>query len=257
MVSMNQASFRFYGGLNFFLPVNRRQVTFRHPFDGQPSIKDTIEALGIPHTEVAMIRVNGEAVDFSYLLRDGDQVSVYPEFESIDTGPALRVRSELSGTPHFVLDVHLGRLAAYLRMLGFDTLYRNDYDDPELAEISRDEERILLTRDLGLLKRSMVTHGYYVRQMNPREQLVEVVKRFDLFSTIDPFRRCVSCNGQLEPIAKEDIGDRLPQDTKDYYSEFRICGSCGQIYWNGSHTARMEQLIAYVRAQGARSDGEE
>lgn len=245
---MNHAFFRFYAALNDFLPVNRRQATFSHHFDGQPSIKDTIEALGIPHTEVDVILVNGNAVDFSYLLHDGDRVSVYPPFEHMDIGPAVRVRPNPLPEARFVLDVHLGRLAAYLRMLGFDTLYRNDYDDPELAQISRDEGRILLTRDRGLLKRSMVKHGYSVRSTNPRDQLVEVVKRYDLFSAISPFRRCVNCNGLLAPIAKQDIGDRLPAETLSYYDEFKICGSCGQLYWRGTHTERMEQLIAYVRS---------
>jgi len=252
---MYQAFFRFYANLNDFLPVNRRQVAFTHRFDGQPSIKDTIEALGIPHTEVDLILVNEGSVDFSYLLRDGDRVSVYPVFEQMDIGPAVRVRREPLREVRFVLDVHLGRLASYLRMLGFDTLYRNDYDDPELAQISRDEGRILLTRDRGLLKRSLVTHGYCVRQTNPRAQLVEVVERYDLFRLLAPFQRCVNCNGLLGWIAKEDIGDRLPEETKQRYAEFRICGSCGQIYWKGSHTVRMEQLIAYVRSREPSAGG--
>jgi uncharacterized protein with PIN domain len=254
---MNQASFRFYAGLNDFLPMKRRQFTFSHSFDGHPSIKDTIEALGVPHTEIDVILVNGESVDFSYLMRDGDQVSVYPPFEHIDIGQPVRIRPDPPAEARFVLDVHLGRLASYLRMLGFDTLYRNDYDDPELAQISRDEERILLTRDRGLLKRSMVRHGYSVRSTNPRQQLVEIVERYNLFDAINPFRRCARCNGLLEPIAREDIGDRLPADMRDYHDEFKICGSCGQLYWRGTHTARMEQLIEHVRAQkpGTESGG--
>lgn len=253
---MNHASFRFYAALNDFLPVNRRQVTFAHPFDGQPSIKDTIEALGIPHTEVDVILVNSQAVDFSYLLHDGDTISVYPPFAHIEIDPVVRVRPQPPPEARFVLDVHLGRLASYLRMLGFDTLYRNDYDDPELAKISRDEGRILLTRDRGLLKRSMVQHGYSVRQTNPREQLVEVVKQYDLFGAIDPFRRCVNCNGLLAPIAKRDIGDRLPAETVAYYDEFRICQSCKQLYWRGTHTRRMEELIAYVRSHNPANQSE-
>lgn len=253
---MNHASFRFYAALNDFLPVNRRQSAFSHAFDGHPSIKDTIEALGVPHTEVDVILVNGEAVDFSYLLRDGDAVAVYPSFAHIGIDPALRVRPAPPAEARFVLDVHLGRLASYLRMLGFDTLYRNDYDDPELAEISRDEERILLTRDRGLLKRGMVRHGYSVRQTNPREQLVEVVRRYNLFGAIDPFRRCVNCNGLLAPSAKRDIADRLPAETVAYYEEFKICQSCKQLYWRGTHTRRMEELIAYVRSHDPASRAE-
>jgi hypothetical protein len=245
---MKQASFRVYAELNDFLPVNRRQVAFVHRFDGQPSVKDTIEALGVPHTEVDLILANGRSVDFTYLVQDGDQVSVYPAFVAFDLSTVVRVRADPLREVRFVLDVHLGRLASYLRILGFDTLYRNDYDDPELAQISYDEGRILLTRDRGLLKRSLVRHGYCVRQVHPRNQLVEVVQRYDLFGLLDPFKRCVNCNGLLESISKEEIGDRLPSDTKQYYHEFRSCQSCGQIYWKGSHTIHMQQLIEYVRS---------
>jgi hypothetical protein len=246
---MNQAHFRFYAKLNDFLPVQRWQALFAHHFEGQPSIKDMIEALGIPHTEVDLILVNGRSVDFSYAVCDGDHVSVYPVFESLDIGPLVRVRPEPLREVRFVLDVHLGRLAAYLRMLGFDSLYRNDYDDPQLAGISRGEKRILLTRDRGLLKRSIVTHGYCVRHTQPRDQLAEVVERYDLYRLIDPFRRCIACNGLLEGISKEDIGDRLPPDTKEAYAEFKRCQSCGQIYWKGSHVRRMQQLIAFIRSR--------
>ena len=147
------AKFRFYAELNDFLPRHEKHIFFQHSFSGNPSIKDTIEAIGVPHTEVDLIIVNGVSVDFSYLLQDEDRVSVYPVFESIDITQALRVRPQPLREIRFVLDIHLGRLAGYLRMLGFDTLYRNDYRDEELAYVSSQEERILLTRDRGLLKR--------------------------------------------------------------------------------------------------------
>src|SRR5262249_31383318 len=156
---MNRACFRFYAELNDFLPPGRRGVTFTYSFEGSPSIKDLIEALGVPHTEVDLILVNGESVDFAYRVREGDRISVYPVFESLDITPLLRVRPRPLRETRFVLDTHLGRLAAYLRLLGFDTLYRNDAGDDELARISSGEGRILLTRDRGLLKRSQVTHG--------------------------------------------------------------------------------------------------
>ncbi len=198
---MPQAHFRFYAELNFFLPPNRRQTTFPRAFEGRVSVKDMIESLGVPHTEIDLILVNGESVDFSYLVQDGDQISVYPVFESFDITPVVRVRPKPLREPRFVLDQHLGKLAAYLRMLGFDTLYRNDYDDPELAQISHAEKRTLLTRDRGLLKRSMVTRGYYVRETNPRRQVAEVIRRFDLGGLVAPFRRCITCNGVLEVAA--------------------------------------------------------
>jgi uncharacterized protein with PIN domain len=246
---MPQAHFRFYAELNDFLPPARRQVAFAHRFAGRVSIKDMIEALGVPHPEVDLILVNGETVDFSYLVQEDDRISVYPVFESFDITPLLRVRPRPLREPRFVLDTHLGKLAAYMRMLGFDVLYRNNYDDAELAHLSSSERRALLTRDHGLLKRSMVTHGYFVRETDSRRQLVEVLRRFDLFRLIAPFQRCIHCNGLLEPVSKESILDRLPPKTRDYYDEFRMCRVCGQIYWKGSHFQRMQQFIDDILRQ--------
>ncbi len=243
---MPLASFRFYAELNDFLPLDRRQVTFVHAFAGRPSVKDTIEALGVPHTEVDLMLANGVSVDFSYHLRDGDRISVYPVFESIDIAPILRVRPQPLREARFVLDTHLGRLAGYLRMLGFDTLYRNDFKDEELARLSSRGERILLTRDRGLLKRSEVTHGYCVRETHPRGQLVEVLQRFDLAGSIKPFKHCLRCNGLLASVRKKDILDSLLPKTRQYYDEYRRCQACGRVYWRGSHYQRMQHFIAQV-----------
>lgn len=243
---MYKADFRFYAELNDFLPPHQRHVTFTHVFDGRASIKDMIEALGVPHTEIDQIWVNGESVDFSYLVQDGDQISVYPISESPDITPNHRLQPPPLLVPRFVLDIHLGRLATSLRMLGFDTLYRNDYPDEELAEVSSREERILLTRDRGLLKRSIVTYGYYVRATNPQRQLVEVMQRFNLSASVTPFQRCLSCNGLLKPVSKESIIDQLPLRTRQTYNEFGSCQACGQIFWKGSHYQRMVQFIEQV-----------
>ncbi len=247
---MMQATLRFYAELNFFLPAARRQVTFDLPVAEHQSVKDLIESLGVPHTEVDLILVNGESVDFTTPVRDGDRISVYPVFESFDITPLLRVREEPLREPRFVLDQHLGRLAAYLRALGFDTLYRNDYDDPELAETSDREGRTLLTRDRGLLKRRRVTHGYYVRSTDPRQQVSEVARRFDLYRLIEPFQRCVHCNALLEPVSKAEIADQLQPRTLAYYDEFQRCTGCGRVYWKGSHTEHMQRLIDELRCEG-------
>ncbi len=245
-----QATLRFYAELNFFLPAARRQVTFDLPVAEHQSVKDLIESLGVPHTEVDLILVNGEPVDFTTPVHDGDRISVYPVFESFDITPLLRVREEPLREPRFVLDQHLGRLAGYLRTLGFDTLYRNNYDDPELAETSDREGRTLLTRDRGLLKRRRVTHGYYVRSTDPRQQVSEVVRRFDLYRLIDPFRRCVHCNARLESVDKADVADRLQPRTLEYYDEFQRCTGCGRVYWKGSHTVHMQQIIDDLLREG-------
>jgi uncharacterized protein len=248
-IAMPASHIRFYAELNDFLPPVRRGKRFLHSFDGRVSIKDLIESLGVPHTEVDLILVRGASVDFSYLVREGDHISVYPVFESFDISPVLRVRPHPLRQVRFVLDVHLGKLARYLRLMGFDSLYRNDFADEELASISRTESRILLTRDRGLLKHKVVTHGYCVRDTRPKTQLLEVLRRFDLFRSIHPFERCALCNSPLEAIEKEKIQDRLLPATRRHFEEFRICPACNQIYWKGSHHERMEQLIQRV-AQG-------
>ena len=239
-------TFRFYAELNDFLPPTKRQRSFTYALELSASVKDIIEALGVPHTEVDLILVNGQSVDFTYSVQDGDHISVYPVFESLDISPLVRVRPHPLRESRFVLDVHLGRLAAYLRLFGFDTLYRNNYSDDELAQISSSQNRILLTRDRGLLKRSIVTHGYCLRTTNPRQQLAAVLRRFDLFAAIKPFRRCLRCNGKLQPVDKAEIIDLLPPKTREYYDEFHRCAGCGHIYWKGLHYERMQQFIEGV-----------
>jgi uncharacterized protein with PIN domain len=240
---MSRATFRFYAELNDFLPRARRQAAFEHEFSGKVSAKDMIESLGVPHTEIDLILVDGVSVDFHYLVADGDSISVYPVFESLDIRPILHLRPEPLREPRFILDGHLGRLAAYLRLLGLDASYRNDFRDVELASLAAGERRILLTRDRGLLKRSAVERGYCVRSSTPREQAREVVERFDLRRSITPFRRCLSCNGLLRPVEKQAVWDRLPPGTRERFDEFHQCVECGKIYWPGSHYARLQQLV--------------
>lgn len=241
---MPQAVFRFYAELNDFLPAPRRSTDFTHTFLDIATVKDFIESFGVPHTEVDLILVNGAPVDFAYRVQDGDRVSVYPVFEAFDIAPvAPRVRPEPLREPRFILDTHLGRLAAFLRMLGFDCLYRNCYVDEQLAAISRDERRILLTRDVGLLKRAAVTHGYFVRETDPKRQLPEIVCRFDLARLASPFTRCMRCNTPLDIVAKADVLLELPPRTAAAHHEFRRCPGCRRIYWKGAHYRRMLALL--------------
>lgn len=241
---MSEATLRFYAHLNDFLTPSRRQLEFFHRFNGAPSIKDMIESLGVPHTEVSLILVNSSPVDFSYPVQTGDRISVYPPFEQLTLASTLQPAPDADF--RFVADVHLGRLAAYLRMLGFDTLFPDDYRDEELARISSEEGRILLTRDRGLLKRSIVKRGYFVRATAPWEQLEELIKRFDLFDWLAKAQRCTGCNGELHDVAKADVADRVMPSTLQYYDEFRLCGTCGKVYWRGSHYEKMDAFIARV-----------
>ncbi|MGA2111421.1 MAG: Mut7-C RNAse domain-containing protein [Anaerolineales bacterium] len=247
---MPSASFRFYQELNDFLDPSRHKCEFRHEWKGRASVKDLIESIGVPHTEVDLILANGESVPFSYLAQEGDRISVYPVFESMDIGAVSRLRPSPLRQIRFVLDGHLGRLAAYLRLLGFDSLWNSQLADQELARTSQQDQRILLTRDRGLLKRKAVTHGYFVRSTLPADQLLEVVDRFDLRSRAQPFTRCASCNGLLEPVPAAQVQHQLEPGTATHYHQFWSCTSCRKVYWQGSHYRRIRQLLDPILSAG-------
>ncbi|HEX8927123.1 MAG TPA: Mut7-C RNAse domain-containing protein [Terriglobales bacterium] len=242
-----QVVFRFYAELNDFLPVHRRYTPFTHEIALPAAVKDPIESFGVPHTEIALILINSAPSEFASLVSGGDRVSVFPDFRTLKVNSLCRLRPPLQET-RFVLDTHLGRLANYLRMLGFDSSYSNQRDDPELARISRDEERVLLTRDTGLLKRSAVVYGYFVRATEPREQVREVVRHFDLFSKAAPFMRCIACNSMLKTVSKQAVVDRLEPNTREYFDEFQVCLECDRVYWAGSHYKRMRRFVAQILA---------
>ena len=238
---------RFYEELNDFLPSTKRKKRFEHNFIDRKSVKDLIESLGVPHTEVDLILVNGKSVGFDYLVNDCDDISVYPEFESLDITNLQKLRPKPLRKPKFILDVHLGTLARYMRMIGLDTLYKNEFTDEEIVEISLKERRAILTKDRGILKRSEVTHGYWIRSSKTIEQLKEVLLRFDLKDQIKEFSRCLLCNSILKKIKKEKILDRLPQKVKELQNAFYICPTCDKIFWKGSHFQRMREIIAKLQ----------
>ncbi len=240
---MATAHLRFYEELNDFLPPDRRKVEFAHEFERRTSIKDMIESFGVPHPEIDLILVNGESVDFSYIVRDGDRISVYPVFECLDISPLIRLRPEPLRNPRFIVDCNLGRLARYLRLLGLDALYRNNYTDEDVANISQQQHRIVLTRDRRLLLRRIISHGLFVRAVKPKAQVREVLERLDLYRNLKPFTRCTRCNALLQPVEKHAIEHRLQPKTRKYYQRFLQCPDCGQIYWQGSHHDRAQRLI--------------
>jgi uncharacterized protein len=240
---MKQAHFRFYAELNDLLLRERRMATFPYDFSGRRTVRSLIEDLGVPHTEVDVILVNGQSVDFAHLVEDGDNVSVYPTFESLDVTPQTRLRPKPLRETRFVADAHLGRLAAYLRLLGFDTRYARDEEDANLVAISCSERRILLTRDRELLKRGALTHGLFVHATQPRQQLEEVLRRLDLNRSVQPFSRCLECNQLLEQVPVESVADRIPASVRVRRLEFRQCPDCERVYWPGSHYRRMQQFL--------------
>lgn len=235
---------RLYGELQD-LVARASGGTVTCPVPEPASVGEVIRSVGVPAGEVHLVLVDGVPVDLEHRVAAGERIAVYPRFRTLDvpvrSGPA-------GGAARFVLDVHLGKLARHLRLLGFDVKYRNDYDDDELAAISAREGRFLLTRDTGLLARSAVRHGYLVRADDPDEQVVEVVLAFRLCGRLDPFGRCLHCNGGLERVDKQEILHRLEPKTRRYYQEFRRCTGCDRIFWRGSHTERLGSVIDAVRS---------
>jgi uncharacterized protein with PIN domain len=243
LVDMGNVHIRFYAELGDLLAPERRGHEFEHPFPAGGGVKDLIEGLGVPHTEVDLILVDGRSVDFSCPVGHGEHISVYPVFEAFDVGAVTRVRARPLRRVRFAADVHLGKLAGYLRLSGFDTSYRNDWTDEGLVEAALAERRIILSRDRGLLMRSVVTHGYLVRHTAPRKQLSEVLERFDLWGSLRPLTRCSLCNKPVRPVKKSEIVGDLPPGTAEHYREFWQCVGCGQLYWKGAHYSSLERLF--------------
>jgi uncharacterized protein len=243
-----QVRIRFYEELNDFLQPRNRKVTIDLVTNGKTTVKDLIESLGVPHTEVDLILVNGNSVAFSYVPDAGDLISVYPVFESLEIENVTRLRPKPLRNTKFILDVHLGKLTRKLRMLGFDTLYRNDYADDEIIEIALAEKRIILTRDVGILKNKLVTHGYFVKSTQPARQIEEVIGRFDLSGRIRPLSRCIECNGTIVAVSKREIDNLLQPKTKRYFDAFFRCMDCRKIYWEGSHYTKMLDKIVQLQS---------
>jgi len=211
------------------------------------SVKDLIEACGVPHTEVDRVLVNGKPVDFSYVLDENAGVEVHSVnvTQHNPSGEQLQSRS----IKKFVVDGHLGKLARNLRLLGFDVFYANTAEDRQLLEVMQGEARALITRDQRLLMHSIVEHGYCPRSGDGGEQTIEVLRRFDLEKAIEPFTRCLDCNARLETVEKNKVIDRLEPLTKVYYENFRRCLGCGKIFWGGSHFDKLRGRVESMRAK--------
>ena len=236
-------TFRFYEELNDFLAPDRRGSEFTCTCARAATTKHMIESLGVPHTEVELLLVNGESVGFDRLLGDGDRVAVYPKFEALDIVPLLRVRERPLRVMRFIADAHLGGLARLLRMSGFDTLHDNHFVDDEIERISGAEGRIVLTRDRDLLKRRGITHGCYVHAVRSAQQLREIVDRLDLARSFRPFTLCLHCNAPLRSIDKAQAAPRLPPTILAHHDRFSTCDVCDRIFWEGSHWRNMRSML--------------
>ncbi|MFI5718646.1 Mut7-C RNAse domain-containing protein [Nocardia sp. NPDC051750] len=237
---------RVYAELNDFLPPRSRFAELRRPVRSHQTVKDIVEAAGIPHTEIDLLLVNGESVDFGHRPRPGDRLAVYPVFESLDIAALTRVRPHPLREPRLLVDVNLGGAARLLRLMGLDVRCEFDAEDTQLAEIAVDDHRILLTRDRGLLARRIVTHGLFVRADLPFDQVVEVIDRLDLSNCLSPLTRCLRCGAPLADAAKTEVIDRLPPLTRRHHHTFRRCTGCGRIYWAGTHQDRLDELVTRI-----------
>ena len=239
-------SFRCYAELNDFLPCERKQRNFALSLKTPVTVSEGIELLGIPLSEVDLVMVNSQPVERSHRLYQNDYVSIYPTFETFDISSLKTTQKQALRITRFILDAHLGKLARYLRMLGFDTLYKNDYGDLEIVEIAKEQKRIILSRDKLLLKSPGVNHGYYVRATEKHNQLIKVVEKFELYSQFKSFTRCMTCNTVLQSKSKEAIGKLIDPDIYSCFDEFFFCPVCNKVFWKGSHFERMEGLVLSI-----------
>ncbi len=224
------------------LPARHRRLEIRYSFEGRPSIKHVLESFGVPHTEIGEIQIRENLAEMGHIIEDGEVYHIFPVRNA-----AHEDRTELPAiAPRFIIDTHLGKLATYLRLFGFDTLYDNQATDEDLARISRQDQRILLTRDRGLLKRKTIIAGFCLVQDDPEDQLRAVIERFGLSTQIHPFTRCLRCNGLFLPIEKKDVAGRVPEQSFKVYQEYWFCQNCNQVYWKGTHFEHMETFIRRV-----------
>jgi uncharacterized protein len=232
---MSTASFRFHGELENFLAREHRGAAISHEYARAASMKQAIESLGVPHTEVGRITVNGHTATIARTVRESDAVEIFPH----EPGEA-----PFEAPLAFVADAHMGGLARMLRMLGFDTAYDNGFDDPEIVALAADERRVVLTRDRELLKCREILRGCYVHALKPEAQLREVARRYAIAKHMQPFALCLHCNLPLALAAREAVEAQVPERIRQRYESFMHCPGCDRVYWEGSHWARMRELLA-------------
>ncbi|OVE78011.1 hypothetical protein BVX99_00905 [bacterium F16] len=214
--------------------------------DRDRSVKDLIESFGVPHTEVDSIRINGESVGFSAQISPGDEIVVKGRSEPIDLAHPPMERSVMD-EPRFVADVHLGKLVRYLRMLGFDCYYQEPWDDDILAQVAAQQRRIMLSRDVGLLKRKCVEHGIFLRSDRPAEQAKQILRELNASRFVKTSTRCTACNGMMRNVDKSTVLEDVPEATAKIYDEFYRCQDCLKVYWKGAHFARLGQILSDIQ----------
>jgi uncharacterized protein with PIN domain len=146
----------------------------------------------------------------------------------------------------FLADGMLGKLTRWLRMLGHDVEYFNDLDDDQLISVAKDEERVLLTRDVRLFREASVggVESFLVKGRSETEKLAELAGSFGLkLEVYVESSRCPKCNAEISSVPKEEVRDKVPESTSRFYEDFWICRDCGQVYWRGSHWKRINRTL--------------
>ncbi len=240
---MGKVYFRFYEELNNYLSEEKRKMWFNFNFNNEITVLSAILLLNVPAKEIDLILINQKSEGFDYILKNNDRISVYPKFELFDISELNDVRDRPLRETKFICDVHLGKLSRYLRMLGFDSLYSNQYSNDEIIKISYEEKRIILSKNIKFKKYEEVTHFYWIRSSNTKEQLIDIIKKMQLENCINPYTRCIECNDLIQEIEKNKIKKRLLTNTLKYFNEFNLCSKCNKIYWKGSHYEDMNDFI--------------
>jgi len=240
--------FRFYEELNDFLPGASRKRDFEGAFKGRESVKDMIEALGVPHTEVDLILVNGASVGFDHILQNGDRISVYPVFESLDIRDVTHLRDLPLRETRFIADVNIGDIVKYMRALGLDVYCDPTFSPRDIVRISKEESRTILTKSRKLLKHREVTRGVFIRPGTTVEQIRGIIDLLSLRGMITPFSRCLACNTPLVKVEKESVFDRIPPNSRGLYADYAYCSGCDRIYWQGTHFTQIKKALHEILA---------
>lgn len=233
-----RATIHVHGELADHLPFGRGGRPLVTSFALPVGLRDLVQSTGIPHVEVGRVEVDGVAAWWDRSL-DGDVAAeVWPRYPLPHPDP----------DPRFLLDVHLGKLARLLRLLGLDAVHRREAEDDDLAREAASSGRILLTRDRGLLMRGALSRGRWIRATDPEEQAAEVLAGFRLDTATRPFSRCMECNTPVTQAPPDTVD--VPAGVRSRHRAFRYCPGCGRVYWPGTHAERLAAAVG--RILGAR-----
>jgi len=203
--------------------------------------RDALEAVGIPHVELGRLTIDRRPVDLTHPVTDAVTLDAWP------------AEPRALAAPRFLCDLHLGKLTRLLRFCGFDVVWDRDLREPQLALLAARTGRAMLSRHRALLKRSQVTCGLLVRSDRADDQLVEVLRRFELVDAVAEVGRCTACNGALQAVKKADVPVAIPPRTAAWLDEYWLCDDCGQLFWEGTHVEWLRKRV--LAAVAAASSG--